>query len=234
MKPKVLSMCSSRNRPTELLRMLKSFDETKQLDSEIVVYISEDDPQLQLYIDTLKNGHWTYFIGQHKFLGAVLNYFACEIFPDCEYYQEVNDDHIYITHGWDKMLVETIEKNGNGWGISHPNKKGAPNDFSPSAYMMSGNIVRAVGWFTLPGLRQNSIDNAIFKFGTMLRRYWYVPDCIIHHKTWSASQRGFDVGAPKDNNSDFIYSANEEEHGSKISETWNYNRDINIVNSLIK
>ena len=229
----VLSICGTRGRPKELKRMLQSFKATKKLDTDIFVYVSCDDPCEYEYMDIMPK--WCKWMsGPHKYYGDVMNYAATVLFPDYDYYQEVNDDHVYISPGWDEMLVGIIERNGNGWGIAHPNKRGSPTDLSPSAYMMSGNIVRATGWFTLPGLRMNSIDNAIFKFGCELHRYWYVPDCIIEHRTWSASQRGFDLGVPRDSNADSVYAKEEEARGSQISESWDYLADVRKVQEAMR
>jgi hypothetical protein len=225
-------MCSSRHSPGELKTMLESFDKTSSC-SDIAVYISEDDKYINEYVSLLNTGNWICYIGKHKYLGEVLNYFSTQVFPEYEYYQEVNDDHIYITPEWDRLLIETIEKNGNGWGIAFPNKLGEPNDFSPSAYVMSGNIVRTIGWFTLPGLRQNSIDNTIFKLGTGVNRYWYAQDVQIYHKNWKASNTGLETGTPKDDNNDFTYSKEECDHGSKISELHDYSIEIKKVNDAI-
>jgi len=209
--------------------MLESHKKTKAYDrSEIVVYLSDDDETSGDAMNLI-GGKWPYIVGPHRYYGEVMNYIATVISPNCDYYQEVNDDHVYITDGWDERMVKTIERQGGGWGIAHPNKRGSPTDFSPSAYMMSGNIVRAVGWFTLPGLRQNSIDNAIHKFGGAMGRIWYVSECIIEHRTWSASQRGYDLGVPRDSNADTVYSKDEEARGAKISDTWDYSADVKKV-----
>lgn len=230
MKPKVLTMCSSRNRPGELIRMLESFSATKTLDTEIAVYISLDDPHLQEYIDALRGREWLYFIGPHKYMAEVLNFFSREVFPDCDYYQEVNDDHIYQTVGWDEMLVRTLEEQGQGWGIACPNSM---IDKSPSAYMISGNMVRLLDWFILPGLRHNSGDCSTFMIGNGLQRLFHVEEAHIYHKSWHATQFGYDTGAPKDDNCDFVYSEEEEALGKKVCDEWDCVADVKRINDAI-
>jgi len=210
--------------------MLESFDATRTLDTEIVVYISLDDPHLQEYIDALRGRRWLYFIGPHKYMAEVLNFFSREVFPDCEYYQEVNDDHIYQTVGWDKMLVDCILQQGEGWGIACPNSL---IDKNPSAYMISGNIVRLLGWFILPKLRHLFGDCSTTTLGNGLRRLFHVEEAHVYHKCWHATQFGHDTGALKDENCDWIYSKPEEDHGRNVCEAWDCAGDVKKINDAI-
>jgi hypothetical protein len=111
---KLLTICPSRNRPDKLARMLESFYATRSI-AEIVVYISDDDPQLEENKKVLKD--IPHIIGPRRTLVKALNYIACELYPGIEYYQEINDDHVYHTKSWDEALIGVIEA-GNGWGIS--------------------------------------------------------------------------------------------------------------------
>lgn len=230
MQPKILSMCSSRSRPEWLIRMLESFDATRTLDTEIAVYISLDDPKLHEYIDALRSRRWLYFIGPHKYMADVLNFFSRELWPNCKYYQEVNDDHIYQTVGWDKLLVDALEQRGQGWGIACPNSL---IDKSPSAYMISGNMVRTLGWFILPGLRHNSGDCSTFMIGNGLKRLFHVEEAHIYHKSWHASCFGYKTEAPRDSNADFVYSKDEEDHGRRVCEAWDCAGDVKKINDAI-
>jgi hypothetical protein len=224
-------MCSSRNRPKELIRMLESFDTTRTIDSEVVVYISDDDPRLSEYRDALKDRRWIYEIGSHKYMVDVLNYFSTKIYPDCEYYQEVNDDHIYQTVGWDRMLTDVIENSGYGWGMSFPNNTINKN---PSATMISGNIVRSLGWYALPTLRHSSTDCSTAQIGNALKRLYYVGEAIIEHRCWHDTVHGIGVRAPEDDNVKFVYSPEEEEFGRQKCMAHDFGRDIAMINDAIR
>ena len=200
------------------MRMLKSYDETRTIDSEIVVHLSEDDKHLQEYIDNLRSGRWLYFIGAPMCMCDVLNYFSTKIFPDIEYYQEANDDHIFHTVGWDKTLVEAIETRGLGWGVSHPDNH---VDHMNTACMMSGKSVRAVGYFAAPGIRHLYADcqmrELFFGVGQLM---FLCEDIYVEHRCWHDHITGIGVLAPEDDNTRWIYSKEQDNYGKQAMKNW--------------
>lgn len=225
----VLSICPTRNRPTELLRMVDSFYKTKRLKTDLVFYISEDDPKLEEYKKFLKLNIFNYEIGPHKYLVQVINYF-CSKYPEYRYYQEVNDDHIYHTLGWDEILTSTIENFGKGWGMAFPNNTINKN---PSATMVSGNIVKTLGWFFIPELRHSSTDCSIATIGNGIKRLFYAEDAVIEHRCWHDTVHGIGVRAPEDDNVKFVYSKAEEEFGRDVCSKHDFGADINKINQAI-
>lgn len=221
MNPKILSMCSTRNRPKECTRMLNSYFATRSPGSEIVVYVADNDPYLQEYIDAFHGKPWLYFIGPHRYMAEVLNYFSCEIFPNCEFYQEVNDDHIYHTMGWDKELAEAIKKIG-GWGMSWADNR---SDHMNSAYMLSGNIVRTLGYFISPLLRHNYADCQIRDLLTATGKnlMCLVKSAHIEHRCWHDTTKGIGKMAPEDDNTRFVYSAEQHLYGCAAMKEWKKN-----------
>ena len=154
-KTKLLSICSTRGKPEKCAEMLKSFDETISEKStnpdagptgtEIVFYVWEEDPKIEEYKKVLERRNVIY--GPKRFMGEVLNYIATEVYPDVPYYQNMNDDHFCVTKDWDKMMTGVLDDN-SGWGVSYCKGKGGAHN--PNAEIISGKIVRAIGFYVYP------------------------------------------------------------------------------------
>jgi len=139
---KLLSICSTRSKPELVMEMLKSFDETKSERTEIVLYVWENDPKIEEYKKVLEGRNVIY--GEKRFMGEVLNYISTEVYPNVPYYQNINDDHYFVVKGWDKMMTGVLDDN-NGWGVSYCKGKGGAHN--PNAEVISGKIVRAIGYY---------------------------------------------------------------------------------------
>ena len=210
--------------------MLKSFDATKTLDTEIVVHLSEDDKHLQEYIDNLRSGRWLYFIGAPMYMCEVLNYFSTKIFPGIEYYQEANDDHIFHTPGWDKMLVDAIEERGLGWGVSYADNH---VDHMNTACMMSGKSVRAVGYFAARQLRHHYADCQMRElFLGVGQLMFLVKEAYVEHRCWHDTINGIGKLAPEDDNTRWVYSEEQDIIGKKAMKEWVDNDQKNDIQKL--
>ena len=213
---KLLTICPSCNRPELCKRMLDSFDATKTEDTDIVVYVAIDDPQIGKYEDLL-NGRLHIFAPRRSLVKA-LNYVSCGEYPDVSYYQEVNDDHIYRTPGWDKVLIDTIEKQGNGWGISFGNDLMTNEPWEvarhPSAAVISGNIVRVLKCFVLPTLDHLFTDTYLRDIGEGIGAYYRHKDIIIEHCHFISNK------ARMDDNYRYIYSQLSYRQARKKYYTW--------------
>jgi len=157
---KLLSICSTRSKPELVMEMLKSFDETKSEGTEIVLYIWEDDPKVEEYRKKLEGRNVIY--GPKRFMGEVLNYISTEVYPNVPYYQNINDDHYYVVKGWDKMMIGVLDDN-NGWGVSYCKGKGGIHN--PNAEIISGKIIRAIGYYIYPKFRQFGFETYIISLG---------------------------------------------------------------------
>jgi len=170
MKPKLLVLCPSRGRPGRLKEMLESFIDT-QTCSRIKVFLDNDDPLIEDYQQAIGNKS-SFTIDFRKNTTEILNE-AVKLCQQHEYYMVTNDDFIYHTKGWDSMLISAIEERG-GVGIAYGNDLLAGVQM-PTTSVISGNIVRALGWIQLPGLKHLYGDNVWREIG--LRA-----GCLTHHK----------------------------------------------------
>ena len=117
--------------------------------------------------------------------------------PDAPFYGWLADDLIPITKGWDKKL----EAAAGRWNLadcedhylaSNKHVDGCPTDLS-GAFCWGGDLVRAVGWWALPGVRQAGIDDAwiFISRGLGVRRH--CPDVIVEHLNWRTGKRHEDA-----------------------------------------
>ena len=207
----LLIICPSRKRPDRIKEMLKSFDETKSEGTELVIYVSECDPRLEEYKVSLEGRN--YIIDKKIPVSHVYNY-CVKRFPDYKYYGEVCDDHIYRTKGWDKILTDEIEKNG-GWGIAWGQGLIHPQDVRlPQAAIISGNIVRAQGFFSSPYFTCAWNDQAVKTIGEALNCLYYRPDVVVEHVHCLNGK------APMDDNYRWTLSQEVQEIGRNQFEYW--------------
>lgn len=209
---RLLVICSTRSKPKLVMEMLKSFDETKSEGTEIVLYVWKDDPDAAEYQINLKGRNVIY--GEKRFMGDVLNYISTEVYPDVPYYQNINDDHYYAVKGWDNMMVGVIDDN-NGWGISYCKGKGGLHN--PNAEIISGKIVRAIGYYVYPKYRQFGLESYVISLGEACG-FFYIPE-VIEHRSINA---GF---GPKDDIYKFIYSPEEMTNAGNAYSEWLEHKD---------
>jgi len=222
---KLLIICPSRIRPDRILTMLKSFDETKSEGTDIIIYLSDCDPRLEEYKIALKDRN--YEIGKRLPISGVYNHCVRKN-PNYKYYGEVCDDHVYRTKGWDRILIDEIENNGGwgmawGWGQIHPKEVRLPQ-----AAIMSGNLVKALGFFSTPIITSAYNDRFAIDLCDALKCGFYRPDVIIEH------QHVLNDKAKMDDNYRWVLSQETLETGRKQYELWRsteMNNDIERVKS---
>jgi hypothetical protein len=209
--------------------MLKSFDDTKSPGTEIVIYVADEDPQLKQYIKILEGRH--FMVGRRRYLVEIFNYISCSLYSDVDYYGEVNDDHIYRTKDWDNILINTIKEKGKGWGIACGSDL-INNDWyrfrHPSACIISGNIIRALGYFVYPKLMHLYTDVFLRDIGEGIDSLFYVPEVIIEHMHGNVGK------ADLDENYKWIYSNEHHTISRQIYLEWCEQQRLIDINKIIK
>ena len=177
MRNRLLCTCPSRGRPELLKEMLASFNKTKSFGTSVAIYIDDDDPRLgeyELYGDKI-------WILPRKNVAQIHNWLI-EQYPDYDYYMPINDDVTFQTSGWDKILMEEIEKKGGGWGISFgDDTTGNHKHGLPTFGMMSANIVKTLGYFYPLELKMLNGDIFLLDIGRAIGKLYYCPNVIIKH-----------------------------------------------------
>lgn len=150
---RLLTVCPS-VRPKRLVKMMETWNNTQTTS--------------QLTIGT-KPGCTTHVINE-----------AFRKNPGFDYYHIANDDFVYETVGWDAHLIRAIESR-KSYGIAFPDD-GFRGSSLPAVSIISGNLVRAVGWLQLPSLCYLCGDLVWQHIGRELNCIWKVPQVKIIHE----------------------------------------------------
>lgn len=203
MTNKLLTICISWQRPELLRKMMLSFYKTKKL-ADLFIYICDDDIYLEQYKEMLKEfPEAKVEIGKHLFIAEVSNYVPT--IEKYEYYQMINDDHLFVGEGWDEDMITELDKYG-GWRIAasympdelmigDKNALGPDEphvDFkpinAPTAEIFSRKIIDVLGFYNVPGYKQYGCDGYIIEIGEDLGGI--LPFCgKIHHNCWHGLNR---------------------------------------------
>ena len=207
----VLTICPTRGRPHIIHEMIDSFLDTASENNALLVYIHTDDPDLPNY----KRLTYKYDFNRIKFLfgprlhlAEAYNTYATR-FHAFDYYAPINDDHVFLTKGWDEKLAEIIETQGKGWGIAGADDK--LTDWTkhkhPSGCLVSGNIVRTLGYMIYPTIRHIGIDTYFMKLAESINCLFLTKDVVIEHRHWVNGKRTLDA------NYKWVYSKEEQSYG---------------------
>ena len=200
---KLLTATVSWQRPELCRTMIKSFLKTSSI-AQLFIYICEDDIYVEEYKKLIKEFPKVLFtIGRHLFIAEVSNTLRLNF--DAEYYQMVNDDHLFIGKGWDVDMVTELDKH-DGWrlaacympeelmvgdknalGPSEPRENFIPIN-APTAEIFSKKIIDVLGFYNVPGFKQYGCDGYIMELGEDLGGI--LPFCgKILHNCWHGLNR---------------------------------------------
>jgi hypothetical protein len=212
---RLLTICPSRIRPERILEMLESWDKTRSPWNDIIIYVADDDPRLPDYRKNLKGRN--FYVGRRRTLVEANNFCACDLYQGYDYYHEINDDHIYHTSHWDEKLIEDIERMG-GWGISFgvdiiPHPSWAESRY-PTGTVISGNIVRLLGYFISPLFHHHQADGFLRDIGEGIDKYYRDTNVIIEHRHPTPGHPLYDE------NYAFSCGAEEISFGNKAYAEW--------------
>lgn len=178
-------LLTTRNRPAMAQRVLDACAATGMSTPGIVWCDGCDYPDLRLPPNWMKQS------GERIGVGPAMQRFY-EQHPDLPFYGWLADDFIPETPGWDLRLIQAAGKHclaycNDAW----------PRDFIPqhltSAFAIGGDIVRAVGWFSPPGLVQAGIDSAWNEIGRHFRLMRYLHDVVVVHEHYKNGKRPKDT-----------------------------------------
>jgi hypothetical protein len=120
-------------------------------------------------------------------------------YPDAAQYGWLADDTIPRTPGWDTEL----EQAAGDWRLAYahdlylsardPQEVKAGRDLT-TGLCWGGELVRAVGWWAPPWLRQAAIDLTWLDLIQPLGLFSYREDVVVEHKSWRNGKRPRDDG----------------------------------------
>lgn len=193
MADRILTLTPTRARPHRFHKMLESYFQTKRSETnDFVCYVDDDDPEIYAYEQIFKKYKIDHIIGER--LGCVrTDNKLVELYNDYDYYFPVGDDSVFRTEGWDIELVKTIKEKGNGWGVANANDLiwGVETELL-TAPMISGNLIRALGYMIPPALKHMSGDSAMYALMKGIDRIFHRPDIIIEHEHYCVGKSPLD------------------------------------------
>jgi len=188
----LLVIVPSRGRPGNVARFVRAVAATSTAQTDIVFGFDNDDPDLKKSVNAAHSAQVPTIAvtGPRKGLGAWTNELAATFTDDYRALASFGDDHVPQTHGWDKLLLGAIDGMG-GTGIAYPND-GIRDDIG-EAWVMSADIVRALGWMCEPALKHWWVDEVITVIGREADCLAYLPDVTVRHNHPAAGRGQFDA-----------------------------------------
>ena len=209
-KAKILITTPTRQRADRTKEMIAAWQKCTSGTSEIVFYVDDDDPDLEKY-KTLATDKIRIMVG--KGIGMNASYNALfEANPDYDFYAPFDDDQHVRTAGWEDIALAKLKEN-NDWGLVYGDDLFRHADIA-SAPILSGKMVRSLGWIGLPGLEHMYCDDVWMDVARACNGLFYIPEIVIEHMHfWNGK-------APEDEtykatNNDKVYS-----HDKAVYEKW--------------
>lgn len=193
--------------------MITSFKETSTL-SDIIIGIDTDEKQISEYIDILCEFHILIIFFNGKTTTEIYNSIA-NCFNGYDFYHLTNDDFVYMTKDWDKIIVQSSETLGKG--IFYGNDT-VQKDRMCTAPIISGDIVRSLRWLQMPTLTHLCGDLVWHSIGKKLNILHYLKDVIIEHRHYQNNKAQLDETYRKTNSKE-MYDRDWKAFDSWIKES---------------
>jgi hypothetical protein len=180
----VAILTPSRGRPAMAGELIDHVRRMSHLDARVYLGVDEDDPQRQDYVDLHRDGERTHtlFVERRKNLVQWTNDLAHTVMGapvPPRYLASLGDDHRPRTPGWDRLLTEAIEARG-GTGIAYGDDLYQGRRMA-TAWVVSADIVSALGWVMLPGLVHLFPDAAAMALADEAGCLLYCPEVKVEH-----------------------------------------------------
>jgi hypothetical protein len=171
----------TRGRPDRFADMCEAIHRTARTDVRVYAALDDDD---QADYGALLGRPYDVEVtrGPRRSLSAWTNVLAWRALDGPappRYLASLGDDHRPRTVGWDRLLIDAIEQlDGPGFAYGNDLYQGAA---MPTAWVVSADVVRALGWMMLPGCDHMYVDAAVLELGRAAGRIVYRPDVVIEH-----------------------------------------------------
>ena len=183
----LLVITPSRGRPWRLAEMLDACLSLSEAKTNIVVGLDNDDPERPEYeaaiLPAFLTGRVRVAVPEEEGRGGSLCGWTNElewIYEDWYgAFASLGDDHLPRTQGWDRLLLEALDKLG-GEGIAYGDDLHQGRNL-PTAPVISAGITSALGWMMEPGLRHMHVDDVWKDLGQAAGCLAYVPEVVIEH-----------------------------------------------------
>ena len=189
MKKNNLILVPTRGRPQNAIEVLKSHKEFS-CKSDLLFVVDTDDDELINYRSAVGLEHIVEVENNTRGMAYPLNVAAKKYANDYEFFSFIGDDHRLRTPDWDVAFMRAI---GNRPGLAYGNDL-LQGENLPTAVMMAGAIVRALGGMVPPKLKHLYLDNFWKALGNDLGNLAYLPGVVIEHLHPVAGKAEWDEG----------------------------------------
>lgn len=190
----------SRGRPANVIRLMEAFEKTGAT-TPVWLRFDDDDPQPEYGYEG-----WVVEIGPRLPLSEIYAE-AYRKYPYLPWYGFIADDVVPTTPEWDKLLIAAAGQDGMAFGDD-----GINGSKHATHFVLGGNLVRSIGWLSLPGLARIYIDNVWNEIAKRLGVLRYMPNIMLRHHHFSNHLALFDATYKK--------SAEIKENDKRIYEAW--------------
>jgi GT2 family glycosyltransferase len=185
----------TRGRPRQFAELVEAVNQTAAGDVQIWAGLDYDDESdyLAALVDVPGAGRIVSYRGERRSLSAWTNFLAAQAVESSEpprYLASLGDDHRPRSGCWDRDLIGAIEQLG-GSGIAYGNDL-LQGEKLPTAWVVSADIVRTLGWMMLPVCDHMYVDDATLALGQASGRIVYCPDVVIEHLHPEAGKADWD------------------------------------------
>ena len=167
----------SRSRPHNLLRLIDAWKKTGA-STPVLLCIDFDDPCLKQYETIEIPPEWSVAVGLRGPLSNIYNN-SYKRHQNDPWFGFIADDVVPITNGWDVKLIETAGSDGMAVPAGGETTGGCPH------FVLGGDLVRSVGWLSLPGLDRIYIDTVWGKIARSRGVYREVQNVKLEHRHFS-------------------------------------------------
>lgn len=207
---RLLVICPSLNRSEKITAFLDSFTKTKSPGTDLILGLDQNDPEFNKYHDLSNTYDFAIGLFAGENITKILNAIALDGNNNYDYYMPCNDDFVFQTPGWDRLLIEEIENSKFKKGIAYGNDL-FQGENCPSTSVISGEIVRGLGWLQMPSLTHLYGDRIWQTLGRQTGSLYYRSDIIIEHQHFLTNKSQSDKISEK-TNSDQMYTKDGEEY----------------------
>jgi len=173
------------NRPEQCKAVIEQINKVGCSTSGIVfVQGREMQAEYEKALDGTLPDNWVlYFHATNIGCDPAMNW-CFKNFPNEPFYGLVCDDEYVYTEGWDKILSEAAGE----WNISHGNDGWQSENRIHSYVTVGGELVRACGWWSLPGLWHWFHDDVQEALAAACGLRVYCKDVKTEHKHYMAGK----------------------------------------------
>lgn len=202
----LLVIVPTRSRPAQCARLLDSFRATTRSGQTEILFITDGDDDSYDEMDWGDAAHAA--ITPRAYLTAKLNTAGLAHAPLYDTLMFCGDDHVFLTPGWDEILLaELARMGGTGWVYPEDGRRAD----IPEIWLASSDLVQELGWLAPPWQAHFYCDNVIADLGVHAGLIRYVPEAVIEHRHYSVCEQ---------TEHDSLYSETEEKFGASDLEAF--------------